>query len=664
MSSSHQISSANLHFNAHGTPIADDFDDVYFSNDDGQAESQYVFIAGNKLTKRWRANSCYSFTVAETGFGTGLNFLACWQAFDDYLSQNLATGSKQLHFISFEKFPITTNDLQDAHQRFANLSHYASQLRNAYPQQLSAGCHRMSFAGGRVVLDLWLGDVNDIMPTLSHHNQGNVDAWFLDGFAPSKNPQMWQQSLFDQMFRLSRPHATVATFTAAGLVRRGLAEAGFEVSKQAGYGNKRDMTIATKTALPQSTQYRTDSSTEASSVAIIGGGIAACLTAWQLAQRGKQITLLCADEQLAAAASGNRQGALYPLLTPKPSELSQFYWQGFRQALPFYRQLSELAPSIRHQWCGLLHLSSNEALAKKHQEIASIGYPTTLVELVSAQQASALSGVTLPHEALYYPDGAWFCPGDICQFIGQWLTEHGHDVRLNFTVKALTQADDNWQLTGPETLSAAQVVVAAGIHSGQFEQTRHLPISAVRGQVSHVPATEASQQLKTVLCHTGYLTPMTTDDSASHCLGATFSREDKSEDLHDDDHQTNLQRLAQAMPDSELVNDWQTTPTEGRVGFRAVLRDHFPVVGPVPAWQQIEGMAQTSVLASMPLQQGLFVISGLGARGICSAPLAAAVVTDYICGEAQCLPQPILDAINPARFVWRRLKKNKPLFDQ
>lgn len=662
MSSNQSISPANLHFNAHGTPVADDFDDVYFSNDDGQAESQFVFIAGNKLIQRWRANTCYSFTVAETGFGTGLNFLACWQAFADYLSQQPANSTQQLHFISFEKYPIAPEDLQSAHSHFANLSFFAEQLRQHYPTQLEPGCHRMTFADGRVVLDLWLGDVNEVMPTLSAGKSGIVDAWFLDGFAPSKNPQMWQQSLFDQMFRLSRDNATVATFTAAGLVRRGLAAAGFEVSKQPGYGNKRDMTVATKAAKSSSNQSQEKAGSLDDSVIIIGGGIAACLTAWQLARQGKQITLLCADDELAQAASGNKQGALYPLLSAKPNTLSDFYLQAFRYARPCYRQLTNLTDSIAHQWCGLLHLNSNDELAEKHQAIAKLNYSHELVELVDAAKASELSGIEIPHEALYYPDGAWFCPGDVCRFIGHWLEQHGHSVKLSYNVTHLSRQQQKWLVEGCDSQTAEQVVIAAGIDSNQFEVSRHLPISAVRGQVSHVPATPSSKQLKTVLCHTGYLTPASFDDEATHCLGATFARDDRSTDITEADHQTNLNRLAQALPESGLVTNWQATTPSGRVGFRAVLRDHLPVIGAIPDWQAIEGMPATSKLSEMPKQQGLYVISGLGARGICSAPLAAAMLAAEMCGQAQPAPQAMLDAVDPARFVWRRLKKNRPLF--
>ncbi|MBD1390280.1 bifunctional tRNA (5-methylaminomethyl-2-thiouridine)(34)-methyltransferase MnmD/FAD-dependent 5-carboxymethylaminomethyl-2-thiouridine(34) oxidoreductase MnmC [Neiella sp. HB171785] len=658
MSSEQKIHSANLHFNAHGTPVAEDFDDVYFSNDDGLAESQYVFLAANNLPSRWRAHSCNSFTIAETGFGTGLNFLASWQAFDDYLSQGSANGAQQLHFISFEKFPLTSADLAAAHHHFPNLAQYAKQLQQHFPTELRSGCHRLSFDQGRIILDLWLGDVNEVMPSVPADSNGIVDAWFLDGFAPSKNPQMWQQSLFDQMFRLSRSGASVATFTAAGLVRRGLAQAGFTVKKQPGYGNKRDMTIASKASLQTPA-----ADTTRQTVAIIGGGLAACLTAWKLALAGKQVVLLCADEQLASAASGNRQGALYPLLTPQPGELSQFYWQAFDFARRDYQWLTAQTDTIRHQWSGLLHLNSNEELTRKHAAIISQPYPATLVQAVDAERASELAGIDIPHDAVYYPNAGWFCPGDICRFIGGWLLAKGHDVHLGWRVDDIVKTGEHWLLQGDQTIEADQVVIAAGIDSNGFHVSRHLPISAVRGQVSHVPATAQSTQLKTVICHTGYLTPAGGGDWRSHCMGATFSRDNRSDELLDDDHQINLERLQQALPESQLTQQWLSSPAEGRVGFRAVLRDHFPIVGPIPDWESVGALPQTTPLSELAQQSGLYVISGLGARGICSGPLAADIITSYICNSSQPTSQALLDAVHPGRFVWRRLKKNRPLFD-
>ena len=234
------IKSAQIHYNEQGTPVSDLFDDVYFSNESGLEETRYVFLQQNGLPERWAQHQASFFHIIETGFGTGLNFLLAWQHFRLHRQQQSAALCQRLYFSSFEKYPLQLADLRQALQSWPALKELAEQLLAQYPLALP-GCHRLQFEQGNVTLDLWLGDVHDSMPQLPVQNQ--ADAWFLDGFAPSKNPQMWQPELFQQMARLAKKGTTVATFTSAGLVRRGLQDAGFSVRKIKGYGRKREMTV-------------------------------------------------------------------------------------------------------------------------------------------------------------------------------------------------------------------------------------------------------------------------------------------------------------------------------------------------------------------------------------------------------------------------------------
>ncbi|MCM2679238.1 bifunctional tRNA (5-methylaminomethyl-2-thiouridine)(34)-methyltransferase MnmD/FAD-dependent 5-carboxymethylaminomethyl-2-thiouridine(34) oxidoreductase MnmC [Echinimonas agarilytica] len=657
MNTNIKITHANLHFNADGTPVADDFDDVYFSNDDGLAETQYVFLAGNQLLKRWRAHTCSVFTVAETGFGSGMNFLALRQAFDDFLVTQSNRNACRLHFITFEKYPMTLDALEQSHQQFPSLCNYAQALRAQYPEHPIPGCHRLEFDQGRITLDLWFGDANDILPELSTANHGIVDAWFLDGFAPSKNPDMWSSTLFKHMFRLAKPYATVATFTAAGFVRRGLAEAGFEVSKISGYGNKRDMTVATK---PNKTITQTGTAPCEQKVAVIGGGLSGCLTAWELSNRGYSVTLICKDSSLAQQASGNRQGALYPLLSPAEEHVSQFFLHAYRFSRMRLAQLTSLTASIAHQWCGVLHLSCNDDLIRKHKSIANFHFPESVVHSVDAAQASDLAGIELEYPGIFYPNGGWFCPGDICRFIAAELHAKGQPVKLDMNVDEIEKVGHVWALTtSAEVLEFDTVVIASGADSAKFDVTQHIPLNAVRGQVSHVPETSNTSPLKTVLCHTGYVTPA---HDGEHCIGATFVRRTTHTELSEEEHQTNLQRLSDRLQSSVLANEWEHSPMAGKVGFRASVRDHMPLVGSVPDWDSLALRTTHGDMKNLPHAQGLYIISGLGARGICSAPIAANIIANYIDGTAQPVEQSILDVIDPSRFGWRRLRKGRTPF--
>ncbi|WP_143807253.1 tRNA (5-methylaminomethyl-2-thiouridine)(34)-methyltransferase MnmD, partial [Pantoea conspicua] len=234
------VEHAQLNWNEQGTPVSRAFGDVYFSNDNGLEETRYVFLGGNQLPQRFAQHPRELLIVAESGFGTGLNFLTLWQAFDAFQRQQPDAILKRLHFISFEKFPLTRADLTAAHQHWPELAPWASELQAQWPAALP-GCQRLLFDGGRITLDLWLGDINQLISTLDDSLHRQVDAWFLDGFAPSKNPDMWTPELFSMMAALARPQATFATFTAAGFVRRGLQQAGFSVTRRKGFGPKREM---------------------------------------------------------------------------------------------------------------------------------------------------------------------------------------------------------------------------------------------------------------------------------------------------------------------------------------------------------------------------------------------------------------------------------------
>lgn len=214
-----------------GAPRSKEFDDVYFSAEDGLAETRHVFLDGNDLPDAWADRD--RFTICETGFGTGLNFLAVWKLFED-----TAAPDQSLEFISFEKFPLSADEIMDALYVWqGEFDTKLTVLKKCYPEDLN-GRQRIVISD-RIVLTLIFGDVNEEILTLDTQ----VDAWFLDGFKPSSNPDMWSETVFENMARLSKKGASFATFTAAGFVRRGLQAVGFDVKKVRGFGRKRDMLV-------------------------------------------------------------------------------------------------------------------------------------------------------------------------------------------------------------------------------------------------------------------------------------------------------------------------------------------------------------------------------------------------------------------------------------
>ena len=278
-----------LTWNSAGEPYSSSYDDVYYSREDGLAESHHVFLKGNDLPARWADFPGKSFCIAETGFGTGLNFLLTWQTW----LQQAAPGTR-LHYVSIEKFPLSKDQLARSLAPWRELQDLSEELLGAWPGRLP-GQHRLLFEQGQVILDLWWEDVDPALADLASHGPV-VDAWYLDGFAPAKNAAMWQASLYTHMAALSRPGATAATFTASGAVRRGLADAGFEVRKVPGFGRKRESITARLAATggtvcyPETPWHQArDTASPPSSVVVIGAGLAGCTEASALAQRGVRV---------------------------------------------------------------------------------------------------------------------------------------------------------------------------------------------------------------------------------------------------------------------------------------------------------------------------------------------------------------------------------------
>lgn len=630
------LQNAKLSWNEAGTPVSDSFGDVYFSNDNGLQETRYVFLHQNKLPDRWLNHDRNLFVIAETGFGTGLNFLATWDAFRQYRENKPEGKVSRLHFISFEKFPLTREDLQQALMAWPELMPLSTQLIAAYPSAIP-GCQRLCFENGAIVLDLWLGDVNDLLPQVYSPADGLVDAWYLDGFAPSKNPDMWTKNLFTNLYRLIRPEGTLATFTAAGFVRRGLADAGFDMTKISGYGKKREMLTgrSQKTAKPALSSV--------GSVAIVGGGIASACLSYLLTRRGYPVELFCADNHVAQAASGNPQGAIYPLLHKPADSLSQF----FASAFHFGQQLIDEVNSqisLIFDRCGVLLKAIDEKSARKIKALLGASFPA---ELIQSAGDDAL-----------FPQGGWIVPSELTEKLFRLAAATGLlKQHFNCEITAITKQQTQWSLMtrSGEIWPASQVVLANGADIGNFEQTRELPVTPVRGQISLLDATEYSESSPYVVCGDGYIVPAR---NSCQVIGATYVRNDKNRDVRPEEHQENQAKMQRTL--STDVSSCSIV--DGRAAIRGVTRDHLPLAGGLRPETDLQ-----ATLKDMPVSgwlpytdSGLFVLAGLGSRGLCSAPLAAELITALLLQEPLPCSLAVLRDLDPQRRwlkpQWRKIQ--------
>ena len=642
------LTPAKLSWNG-DTPEATEFGDIYFSRENGLEESRYVFLDGNKLKERWQQLlEKSSFIISETGFGTGLNFLLAWQ-----LWQQTAPADAQLFFISTELFPLTQRDLERAVSFWPELTPLSAQLLQKYPS-LTPGFHWIRFKDSRVTLLLLFGDANETLPQLinSHHpdfsgsNLWHVDAWFLDGFAPAKNPQLWQQNLFAHIAALSKLGTTLATFTAAGQVRRDLTAHGFNVEKIPGYGSKREMVVAQfssaacneyqKPETPWLLQKTTQNIP--SQVAVIGAGLAGCHIARALAERGVEVIVYEQHAKPAQEASGNPQGALYTKLTANGAALSQFSLAAYQYATRHYQQ-----EHLQHAFhtCGMLQLQ--DARDETLQDYFSGN--NELLQWLNPQQATEKTGITMQRGGWWLAQSGWIDPQQLCNAL---LDHPLITTKFNADITNLQQLASN---------KAQHIVITCANHSKKFAETSWLPLRPVRGQITTVPSTKISSTLQCVVCDEGYLTPAF---NGQHCIGASFIPNDTNTTLRSNEQQHNLQLLTDIAP--QLLDEWKNTDLQGRAALRCTTPDHLSMVGPLPDrdaflhdYSALRSNARIVIATAGTYVEGLWLMTGFGGRGLCYIPLAAELLASQLLQQPAPLPRNLQMALAPARFVIREL---------
>ncbi|WP_338585365.1 bifunctional tRNA (5-methylaminomethyl-2-thiouridine)(34)-methyltransferase MnmD/FAD-dependent 5-carboxymethylaminomethyl-2-thiouridine(34) oxidoreductase MnmC [Pseudomonas sp. MAG733B] len=648
---------AQLDWDDQGRPYSRVFDDVYFSDKSGLDETRYVFIEQNRLAERFAAlPQGGRLVIGETGFGTGLNFLCAWQVFE----QHAAAGAR-MHFVSVEKYPLSPADLQRALALWPELKVFADQLLAQYVA-IHQGFQRLTLANGRVTLTLMIGDALEQLPQLD----AQIDAWFLDGFAPAKNPDMWTAELFVELARLAAPGSTISTFTSTGWVRRLLNAAGFKMKRTPGIGHKWEILRGEFLGWPQEVLAPTPAKpwfarpaplTGERRALVIGAGLAGCASAASLAARGWQVTLLERHADIAQEASGNPQGVLYLKLSAHGTALSQMIVAGFGYTR---RQLEHLQRGTDWDDCGVLQLAFNAKEAERQQQLAD-AFPEDLLQLLDQPQAQNLAGIGLDHGGLYYPEGGWVHPPALCQ----WQAAHPHIQMLtHHDVVELRKVDGQWQAwDGERLLASAPVVVLAGAAEIQrFGETADLPLKRIRGQITRLQQTPQSQALSTVVCAEGYVAPARLGE---HTLGASFDF--KSDDLTPTtaEHLGNLAMLEEISHDLVIrlqVDNLEPESLQGRAAFRCTSPDYLPIVGPVAdsqlfaqSYAALSKDARQVPDIECPWLDGLYVNSGHGSRGLITAPLSGELLAAWLDNEPLPLPRSVAEACHPNRFALRRL---------
>lgn len=657
-------------------PISSNFGDVYFSKTDGLAESRYVFIEGNDLPDRLATLGDYQrFVIGEIGFGTGLNVLALWQLWQSVRPNNFS----HLHIITTEKFPLTKRDLGQALSGWQELQPLAKKLIDSYPPPL-AGCHRLNFVDERITLDIWLGDATDSLSQVMGH--AKVDAWLLDGFAPSCNDDLWSDKLFAQIAHLSKAGTTLATFSVASPVKTGLKAHGFTLAKRKGFGKKREMLTAifqptVKTThfanyhfrynkkikpyfitLPFSQSFEAkqrrrkkakpnhftlpnfEPATKPLSVAVIGAGVAGLSVAYALAVRGHHVTLIDKDKPL-SGASGNIRGFLAPKLTSLKRLETNLHMIGYLASCRFYPYLTAQTGIEILQTTGCLDLLSHNRLELDEVQ----DFPPEFASLLTAEQANQLAGYDVG-QAIFLPNAGLINTANFAKAV----LSHAN---IRFQLGKLQRFSQHHQQvllkTDTDTQAFDHIVLCMALDTCDFMPTLKR-FNHSRGQVSWFAIeNNMAEHLPTLpLKYGSYFAKFEQHGKQNVMLGASFVRDTLDTTPALADHISNVTEFLDAVPQAtamvsvETINkNWQ-----GRASIRSQTVDYLPLVGQV--WHSRfdkSGFEQDS---------RVWTFSALGSKGYAYAPICSEVLAGLMVGEILPLSEKMVKNLSPNRKVLQR----------
>ncbi|HXU54630.1 MAG TPA: bifunctional tRNA (5-methylaminomethyl-2-thiouridine)(34)-methyltransferase MnmD/FAD-dependent 5-carboxymethylaminomethyl-2-thiouridine(34) oxidoreductase MnmC [Casimicrobiaceae bacterium] len=643
-----RIVPATLAFDASGNPFSAQFSDIYHSADSAAGQARHVFLRGNDLPARWAGARV--FAIVETGFGIGLNFLTTWQAWRDDPRR-----CARLHFVSIERWPFAQADLTTLHALYPEFAALSSQLLAAWPP-LVPGMHRLHFDDEKVTLTLVFDEAIEAARGLSVA----ADAFYLDGFAPDRNPAMWSAPLLKMLARLAAPGATVATYSAAGAVRDALVAAGFVVEKRSGFGRKRDM-LAGRDAPRWPVRRRVPPSWPERHAIVVGAGVSGAALASRLAVRGWRIDLVESGSAPSGAASGLRAGVFQPHVSRDDNLLSRFTRAGFLYALRAWAGALDAAATPPWQPCGVLQLADGvENETRVADTAVALAHPVDYALHVTRAEAAALAGRATAIGGWWFPMAGFVCPAAIVAVqLAHAARQAGPapTVHLDRHVARLQRDGDRWSArdaAGAAIAAAPVVVLANACDAARLVDLGGDPLRRIRGQQTYLSAPPFAAP-RVVVGGDGYVLPAVDGVAVT---GATYDLDSADPGPSAASHAVNLARAEHMLPGSTASVDAATL--EGGVGFRCVATDRLPMVGAIVdiGRARADQMALAGAhLADLPRIRGLYGAFAFASRGLSWSALAAEALASELDAEPAPLSHALLDAIDPGRFVVKALRR-------
>ncbi len=591
-----------------GTPVDERVGDVYYSVEDGLAESRAVFLVGCGLPEVWHERP--HFTIAELGFGTGLNFLAAWQMWRAHRPPD-----GWLHFVSFEGYPLDREDATRALKPWPELKDLAEQLCDRWPVR-ALGVQQISWPEDRVTLTLHTGQIEDTLA----RSRLKADAWFLDGFSPAKNESMWAEGLWAELAERSTHGARVATFTVAGAVRRGLESAGFAVGKKPGHGRKRERLEA---VFPGENAQPTR--LKRPQVAIVGAGISGACLAHMLTRRGADVTVFDEASSPDQGTSANPLALVMPRLDAADTVQARLLVDAYLSAQAFYRGLDGVSVTET------AHFPRDETEARRFEKLLA-DPPLGLEQLEAIRNGGVL------HKASMILQPAKLRAALLDTIDVEWGQKAEIDLDANHVNGRAFDA----------------IVLAGGWHLG-----RSMPDLDITGRLGQVESFESDIDAPPAALAAGHYALA---NGQTRLWGATF--EDHSEgfpQVSDAARALNMKALDALNP--YWLSDAKRTDPTSHAGVRATTADRLPLIGRLADMEGLIAERQSlertgwTVPLGMHERSDLYVAGGYGSRGFTWAPWAGAILTAEIFGDPSPATKPALRAVAPIRQSLRKLKR-------
>ena len=578
------------------TLFSEEFDDLYSSAKGAVAECNHVFIKGNNLNERFEnlgENS--KFYIGEIGFGIGINFLTTCKSWLDHTKQN-----QVLEFYSFDKYLFRLSDFKTLNVSCPDLKEYISELERNYPRNIQ-GAQKISLFGGRIILNLIIGEIDNTQEYIKLMDK--VDAWYFDGFSPSKNPDLWSIKLFKCIHKSCHENTTFSTYTSSGLVKNNLTESGFNHSRAMGFSDKRHMLKGTV----DTQQKKNTSNTK---VAVIGSGIAGCVLSYTLAKKGIEVDLYEKSDSICSGASSHELLVTYPRLSAHDTAFGSFTLHSYIFATNFYKQLKTDA------WkkTGVIILNHDAATEKRQSSLLEKRADGEIYRYIDPDEASEISGIDIKLNGLIYEDAGYILPEEMCKFL---IESPKINIFTSSHIKSIKKNREVFNLNiGEKKFEYQNVCVCAGSETANIVDIDGISIK--RGQVTHIESLDNVSRIKLPICAKGYISPRVNN---IHLVGSSYS-DSEDTDLSEEEHLYNLNNL-------KLVIDEEMNVITGQTGHRAVSKDHMPVVG---------------------MKDGIYINTCHGSRASVTAPISAEIIASMIVDEAPPLMGRELESLSPERF--------------